>query len=413
MSVNQILLVPTYMDRFQCIGSACEDTCCAGWSVPIDRATYQKYKKLSQSDLTQKLDTHIKRKQTNPTEGHYATIKMSGCQSCPMLTADSLCEIQLRLGEEYLSKTCANYPRVTNRVNGNYEMAATMSCPEAARLALLNPEPMSFFEIPSQPGQTFSIQTELHPANCSPAELPFYFWDLRIFSIELIQNRRYSLTDRVLILGLFYQNMDDFVNSGKVAEIPRLIENYRTLIKDGSLEAAIQQIPPEAAAQIRLLKELIDVRMHIGIDNQRYLDSFQAFLAGISFDNEEGIETVAARYQAAYTDYYKPFMNTYSYVLENYLVNYMYKNTFPFSSNAPVLENYFLLALHYSLIKMHLIGIAGFYKDKLAVEHVITLIQSFAKVVEHNSRYMQIAFDYLKRRDFVSIAGMAIFLKNE
>src|ERR1700739_3682469 len=34
---------PEYAGRFSCIGSACEDTCCTGWGVPIDRQTFEKY----------------------------------------------------------------------------------------------------------------------------------------------------------------------------------------------------------------------------------------------------------------------------------------------------------------------------------------------------------------------------------
>ena len=32
---------PFYAENFHCIGSACEDTCCRGWSVPIEKATYE------------------------------------------------------------------------------------------------------------------------------------------------------------------------------------------------------------------------------------------------------------------------------------------------------------------------------------------------------------------------------------
>lgn len=36
-------LRPQYAKRFRCIGGACEDACCSGWAVTIDRSTYQKY----------------------------------------------------------------------------------------------------------------------------------------------------------------------------------------------------------------------------------------------------------------------------------------------------------------------------------------------------------------------------------
>jgi len=360
---EKILLIPAYLSRFQCTGSSCGDTCCSGWDIPVDKATYKKYQKVKEPGLSKKMETAIQRNHVNSTDEHYAEILLSECQFCPMLSEEKLCEVQLHLGEEYLPATCANYPRVTNVVNGNYEMSATVSCPEAARLALLDPQPMSFFEVASKPGQRFSYQAIFSPDSYTPDDLPYYFWDLRIFSIDLIQNRNYALSDRVLMLGLFYQSLQELIAAGGISSTPQLIENYRTLIANGLLRDAIQQIPAQTIAQIQLLKELVDLRMIIGIENKRYLDCLQAFLEGLSFENGDGIEKVADRYAHAFTTYYSPFMESHSYILENYLVNYIFKNTFPFYGSYHVLDNYFRLATQFSLLKMHLIGLSAYYKE--------------------------------------------------
>lgn len=139
MSRNRPLLTPQYMRRFMCIGSQCEDTCCFGWRVNIDRATYRKYRRVTDPELRQELDSCIKRNRSQPGEQNYARIKMDRGKACPFLNEESLCRIQLRLGEEFLSDICVTYPRVANLVNNVLEKSATMSCPEAARLALLNP----------------------------------------------------------------------------------------------------------------------------------------------------------------------------------------------------------------------------------------------------------------------------------
>ena len=38
------MIIPKYMTQFKCIGGACEDNCCIGWDVDIDKNTYLKYK---------------------------------------------------------------------------------------------------------------------------------------------------------------------------------------------------------------------------------------------------------------------------------------------------------------------------------------------------------------------------------
>lgn len=42
------ILVPEYIEDFSCIGSACEDTCCAGWNITVEKKTYQAYRKVRQ-----------------------------------------------------------------------------------------------------------------------------------------------------------------------------------------------------------------------------------------------------------------------------------------------------------------------------------------------------------------------------
>src|ERR1700721_2586267 len=37
---------PQCFDRFRCTGADCEDTCCAGWGLPVDQETYEKYQNL-------------------------------------------------------------------------------------------------------------------------------------------------------------------------------------------------------------------------------------------------------------------------------------------------------------------------------------------------------------------------------
>ena len=45
-NIEVIRRAPSYLKNFKCIGGACEDTCCAGWSIEVDEGTYKKYKKV-------------------------------------------------------------------------------------------------------------------------------------------------------------------------------------------------------------------------------------------------------------------------------------------------------------------------------------------------------------------------------
>lgn len=407
------ILIPQYMKKFSCIGSACEDSCCIGWRVDIDHETYKKYQKVRDDALTPLMDQYIKR---NRTEGHgeanHAKIKLLSDTSCPFLNEKTLCKIQLRFGEDYLSDVCTTYPRIVHSINGLMERSATVSCPEAARLVLLNPEPMEFDEDEESRDVRNVIKKTIKAEDLNLNNKPQkYLWEIRIFTITLLQNREYTLNERLIILGMFFQALQQMVSSGKNTEISGLIATYTVIIEEGSLRESLEAIPVQYNIQMELLKEIADKRYFMGVTSSRYLECFSEFLTGIQYTAESKVEEIGLRYQNAAKDYYEPFMNEHDYILENYLVNYVFKNLFPFTSDKSLFDAYMMLIIHYALIKMHLIGMAGFHEG-LTEDLVVKLIQSFAKTVEHNQKYLDGIADQMRQNNFNTMAYMAILIKN-
>src|SRR5215471_2945898 len=103
-------LEPRHFGKFQCLGADCEDTCCDGWAVTIDRSTYEKYQACSDPDWRGRFEKLVTINQST-TDHDYARIQLAAT-TCPFL-AEGLCSIHKTLGEEYLSVTCASFPRVS------------------------------------------------------------------------------------------------------------------------------------------------------------------------------------------------------------------------------------------------------------------------------------------------------------
>ena len=83
-------------------------------------------------------------------------------------------------------------------------------------------------------------------------------------------------------------------------------------------------------------------------------------------------------------------MEKHPYLLENYLVNHIFRVVFPFGQ-AP--ENVFerpereflMLCLEFATLKGLFIGMAGHYRESLTPEHFVKLAQSLAKSFEHDA----------------------------
>ncbi|MGH7488316.1 MAG: hypothetical protein ACREMY_22365, partial [bacterium] len=69
---------PRHYAAFQCIGAACEDTCCNGWGVVVDRETYDKYRECRDPDLKASLEKLIQIDGPEASDDRYATIQLSG-----------------------------------------------------------------------------------------------------------------------------------------------------------------------------------------------------------------------------------------------------------------------------------------------------------------------------------------------
>lgn len=134
--------VPTYFDKFKCIASKCPDTCCAGWEADLDDEIIEKYKTVG-GELGERIKNSLAKDETDCDI--FALCENS---RCPFLNDCNLCDIQAAHGEEYLSKTCAMFPRFYDNFGKIREMGIGFGCPEAARIMLEDDEPFSleFYE---------------------------------------------------------------------------------------------------------------------------------------------------------------------------------------------------------------------------------------------------------------------------
>jgi len=79
-------------------------------------------------------------------------------------------------------------------------------------------------------------------------------------------------------------------------------------------------------------------------------------MQGIDYRQGSPVESSVASYEDAYSRYYAPFMQQYPYMLENYLVNHVFRTRFPFRCNLqgePIdaKAQHLLMCLQYCVIK--------------------------------------------------------------
>ena len=131
-------IYPEYYKKFRCIANLCEDSCCKDWDIDIDSETERFYQTVK-GELGDKM-----RKKLVTDEYDERVFKVENGR-CPFWNKDMLCDIYIGIGEEHLSQTCANFPRVKIDFDVFQENILSFACPEAARLMLKEKDAYSHF----------------------------------------------------------------------------------------------------------------------------------------------------------------------------------------------------------------------------------------------------------------------------
>lgn len=414
-------LQPRAYHAFRCIGAECEDTCCTGWLVNIDKATYQKYQHCEDAELGPRLRELVTIHAASTGDESYARIGLSGT-SCPFLE-EGLCGIQNKLGETYLSTVCSTFPRRTNVVDDVLHRTLDLSCPEAARLLLLDPNPMEFDE---EEGVAHDSRLGEHcvltTADANSPKPYRYFRELRAFTIELLQYRAYPLWKRLIVLASFCDQLEQLAEAGQNAQVPAAIEWFRNAIHGNLLDEAIQHHSPKPVVQLSILLELIVARITVEYVSPRFLESYREFKDGIEWSAESSMEEIAERYAAAFSGPFAPFLSRHEHMLEHYLVNYVHRTLFPVSqpktsrdghrAAETIREHCLMMLTYYGVIQTVLIGVAAFYGAEFGPSHAIRVIQSVTKAFEHNLSFPERALKILAGKGLRNCVSMAILVRN-
>ncbi|SDL11847.1 flagellin lysine-N-methylase [Pseudomonas indica] len=123
-----------YVQRFACLVDRCEDTCCKDWRISVserDRGLFGQALPLYENLIVKDSDGYQIAK---GPDGH-----------CVALTGGA-CKVHAQHGEKALSNICANFPRMFRLINGSLVKAASMGCPEVARLCLYGEDPFRLEE---------------------------------------------------------------------------------------------------------------------------------------------------------------------------------------------------------------------------------------------------------------------------
>ncbi len=413
---NPVAIVPKYIKSFECIGSSCEENCCHGWRVTIDKQTFKKYRTIEIRELKEKMKVVVAIAESSTSADDHAYIKLDDKGACPFLDEKNMCEIQGKLGASYLSKTCQTYPRQYNRKNDDIMLYASLSCPEAARKALLDSNAMDLTNLvlPFPNESVVPIASVIRFNEKSPdllLAMSDYIYEVTCFIIRFSKFRSW---EAMIVLGLMVQKMNLFLADldtevARALIIERLINFTNTdyLAKAGELA---HNIVIDRSKQITLLRGVLKIYFSKNHPRSSYRQTILDAMEGIQFD-ESDLNASELRYCEADEKWFTPFDEAHPHILKNYLLNDIGKNSFPIGKSRGLETEFIDLAIRYSLIKMTLVGIAAFKKEQFNEADYVRVIYTFSRNIEHHPKFIAELLTLLEQDNLKNIPATTLMMR--
>jgi lysine-N-methylase len=374
------------MSSFQCVGGACEETCCADFHVDIDQQTFQHYAAVKEPAVLAGMLKTLVRPVETPTPALHARIAMTASGECPFLDAHRLCSIQGALGEAALSETCRAFPRAEWERNGVGYLGGKLSCPEAARLCLASPDAM---DMPASGAVPRSAREVIHTA-----------------TEEMLRDRAIPVWKAILFAGVMAQDLrlDDAGASvtaedaaGHAAQTRRQIVQTPYALGD------------QASLQLKLLIEtILSASAKCNAARNRFPHVAQTALGAI-FDGADDFEGATANYRRLHRQGFEPFERAHDHALRNYVLNYLFTNQVFVSG--PAFAQFQNLAMRFGIMRLLLTGLSAQRPDGLTLADCATVVSSASRILDHDasiSPQICAALDAVEPRSISLAARMVI-----
>lgn len=204
---------PDYYKEFSCIADKCEDTCCAGWEIVIDKKSLNKYKMALRT-----ADKSMRRRLLTSVKWVQRTFRQGKDKRCAFLNDHNLCDLYSGLGEKSLCKICRLYPRHIEEFEDVREVTLSISCPEVARILMNKKDPVHFLEY-EKPGEEEYEEYD-----------PFLYSvlaDTRDVLVEIAQNREVSMDVRVRMIHGLAHDIQTRIDRSQLFSCEEVLERYQ------------------------------------------------------------------------------------------------------------------------------------------------------------------------------------------
>ena len=380
--MEKSLVRPSFVTQFSCIGSECEDSCCYGWNIYIDKQSYKKT--LANSELKVLAKTALKKVKKSDEAWAKAVLSKEG--ACGFLDANQLCQIHAKAGESLLSHTCKTYPRMSHMKDGDRYESLSLSCPEAARTILLKPNAFHFERMTVTHNNQFDIT-------------PLWAQKAHDYSIQLLLNSQLEISHSLTAIGILMKTVESVkALQQDSSSIDSMFQQLLSLSETGELKQHVAGFNQDTELQ----KKHAFTSIHLWLNTNKPVRGRARFevinQAVCQVVDEEGNFSVK-QLDTAWQQYALPALEKHEDLFNRYLFYYFYHMNFPQVDKLSPSEAFRLMMVDYFMLRCYLAAIAA-DKQALTEHDIIMCFQVYHTSRQHKANFSKYVVDLLDKCRF-------------
>lgn len=393
-------LRPAYYDDFRCLAGDCKLSCCKGWHITFDRKDYMKLKKVKGSpELNSRMEHGLHRLRSGPfSEVHFGEFRMNEeDEDCPLHCDDGLCLLQVEKGHGTLPLVCRIFPRLEGAyLSGYWERSLSPACEGVLELLWNLPEGIDFRADPLPKTEEVFFSKQYRNTMVKD------FQKVRSQCIDILQDRRIPLPQRIMLLGLVLKKLVD----GET-DFERWLAQVQFMEEQAAAGAIVLTAETNPALflmnNVWILNMFSKKKGSFGKELLNALDFEQDKITRGSISVDSYI-TARARYEERFAGR--------EYFLENLMVSLFFQQKLPaLDSIEKLWRGYVSFCNMYGFYRFLSImscreGASG---DR---DELFRLIVSGSREMLHNKTFSEASLDSLYRHESATLAHMAILLNN-
>lgn len=405
---NDYILQPDYFNEFHCLASECHNDCCHGWRINVARPCYMKIRSTRKSPALEELVSKgIRRNKKAVNSASFASMQLDEKGDCMFLNEERMCRLQIECGPGVLPYICQDFPRRAYRSGNLILRSCTPACEEVVHLLWERPDGLEFTAVPRERG---SLRISRLRTPEGSQTLYSHFEEIQWVCISILQNRSYTLDERMILLGIAIRALAKIESTTEDSAVQDWLTRYTSLTEGGGFKEAVEKLPSNPpmflANNLETLFELLIVTSS-SADMAEYL---RERLVPMGLTLTEDRFTYHRDVYFEQKERLNAFLHGQEYLTENIIVNEAFAHGIPLDGKDSVWDSYMHLCILYSLLKMLLTMSAGTAETSLSREKLVEGVILWARILLHATERMAGFVRRMHENESDSLAHMAILI---